>query len=174
MKKTLRILNQMVKEGVLEDYAIGGAVAAIYYTEPFHTSDLDVFIKFPQSSSLLTLEPISKYLKSLGFSEWIGESILIEDQPVQFLPIAGEHFDEALKQARPVTLLSEPTRLFRLEHLMAIMVQTGRPKDKERLMLCMETDQFDQDLFMACLKKHGLIEKWKTWQEGIDPGKLSI
>ncbi len=29
--EALRVLNQMVKDGVIGDYAIGGAVAAIYY-----------------------------------------------------------------------------------------------------------------------------------------------
>ena len=31
MRETLKIVNQMVKDGVIEEYAIGGAVAAIYY-----------------------------------------------------------------------------------------------------------------------------------------------
>jgi hypothetical protein len=34
MEKTLRVLNRMVKDGVIEQYAIGGAVAAIFYVEP--------------------------------------------------------------------------------------------------------------------------------------------
>ena len=31
MKETLKLINRMVKAGVIEAYAIGGAVAAIYY-----------------------------------------------------------------------------------------------------------------------------------------------
>jgi hypothetical protein len=30
----------MVKDGVIEQYAIGGAVAAIFYIEPINTNDL--------------------------------------------------------------------------------------------------------------------------------------
>ena len=41
MKETLKVINQMVKDGVIEEYAIGGAVAAIYYLEPFDTADLE-------------------------------------------------------------------------------------------------------------------------------------
>ena len=44
MKKTIEILKQMIKEGIIEDYAIGGAVGVIFYTEPTDTKDLDIFI----------------------------------------------------------------------------------------------------------------------------------
>jgi hypothetical protein len=40
MKETLKVINQMVKRGVIEKYGIGGAIAAIYYLEPFETSAL--------------------------------------------------------------------------------------------------------------------------------------
>jgi len=31
-----------VKDGVMEQYAIGGAVAALFYIEPINTNDLDI------------------------------------------------------------------------------------------------------------------------------------
>jgi len=31
----LRAANELVSAGVIKDYALGGALAAIYYTEPF-------------------------------------------------------------------------------------------------------------------------------------------
>jgi hypothetical protein len=31
MKETLKLINQMVKDRVIEAYAIGGAIGAIYY-----------------------------------------------------------------------------------------------------------------------------------------------
>jgi hypothetical protein len=44
MEKALRVINRMHKEGVLKEYAIGGAIATIYYTEPFATNDVDILI----------------------------------------------------------------------------------------------------------------------------------
>ncbi len=44
MKKILEILNELKKKGLVEDYAIGGGVATIFYTEPVFTYDLDAFI----------------------------------------------------------------------------------------------------------------------------------
>lgn len=41
MEATVRVLNEMVEEGLLEAYAIGGAMAAVFYVEPVATFDLD-------------------------------------------------------------------------------------------------------------------------------------
>ncbi len=38
-----QVINQMVADGVIEDYAIGGATAAFFYIEPDTTYDVDIF-----------------------------------------------------------------------------------------------------------------------------------
>ena len=54
MRKTIEILNGMVAGGVIEGYAIAGAVAAIFYTEPTDTVDLDILVAFPKANSLMS------------------------------------------------------------------------------------------------------------------------
>lgn len=44
MRETLRIINQTKADGVIGKYAIGGAVGASFYLEPFTTKDLYVFV----------------------------------------------------------------------------------------------------------------------------------
>ena len=58
--KTLQVLNQMVADGIVEQYAIAGAVAALNYIEPSVTEDLDILISFEiqPASSLVTIGPI--------------------------------------------------------------------------------------------------------------------
>lgn len=51
MKRTLRALNRMIRDGVIEGYVIGGAVGAAYYLEPVTTQDLDVFVQLKTSKS---------------------------------------------------------------------------------------------------------------------------
>lgn len=53
----------MVKDGVIEQYAIGGAVAALFYIEPINTNDLDVFflVRDP-NAGLDILAPLDEYL----------------------------------------------------------------------------------------------------------------
>ena len=39
-----QVLNRMRDDGVVADYAIGGATAVLFYAEPTRTYDLDVFV----------------------------------------------------------------------------------------------------------------------------------
>ena len=41
-EQTLRAINEMREEGVIEDYAIAGAMAVLFWAEPIPTYDLDV------------------------------------------------------------------------------------------------------------------------------------
>lgn len=45
MEKTIQIINQLKEEKLILDYAIGGAIASIFYIEAATTFDLDIFIK---------------------------------------------------------------------------------------------------------------------------------
>jgi len=67
VKRTLQVLNELEKQVVFSRYAIGGAMAATFYTEPFLTFDLDVFVVMPQTTGgLLTLAPLYDALRARG------------------------------------------------------------------------------------------------------------
>jgi hypothetical protein len=97
VRATLEVINQMQADGVIGQYAIGGAVGATFYLEPIATLDIDVFISFQKSaeSPLLTLSPIYDYLTARGFKAE-KEYIIIEKWPVQFLPPGNALVEEAL------------------------------------------------------------------------------
>src|SRR5574341_1312335 len=100
MEKTLAIINQLEQKGLIGRYAIGEAVAATRYIEPVQTYDLDIFVVLPVSpSGLISLTPIYDYLTHRGYTPE-GESIVIEEWPVQFLLIHDELTEEALAQGR--------------------------------------------------------------------------
>src|SRR5881397_387245 len=90
----------MQADGVIERYAIGGAVGATFYLEPIATLDVDVFISFRPESGRLRVNPqaIFDYLKARG-GTMEGEYIVIAGWPVQFLPAASPLVEEALAQA---------------------------------------------------------------------------
>jgi hypothetical protein len=46
IKEVIETINRMQADGVIERYAIGGAVGATFYLEPVATLDIDVFIEF--------------------------------------------------------------------------------------------------------------------------------
>src|SRR6266851_6210013 len=161
MEKTLRVLNRMVKGGVIEQYAIGGAVAAIFYIEPINTNDLDIFFHAKDSSvGLDILAPLYEYLSGLGYKGQ-REAIDIEGWPVQFLPVFNPLLEEAVDQAKEVRFQRTKTRVMQAEHLVAIMLQTGRLKDHARIAQFMEHEVVDPERLADILARHGLIKKWE-------------
>jgi hypothetical protein len=49
--------------------------------------------------------------------------------------------------------------------LVAIALQTGRSKDRERVRILREQAQLDMNLLADILRRHELEEKWKLWTE---------
>lgn len=45
-----RVLNELESEGVIATYAIGGAMAMLFWAEPTVTFDLDVFVLLPDQA----------------------------------------------------------------------------------------------------------------------------
>jgi hypothetical protein len=169
MKETLRVINRMVKDRVIEEYAIGGAVAAIYYLEPFDTADLDIFVQVDTTGSDLTiLAPIYEYLVGRGYKAK-GESIYIEGLPVQFLPVYNPLTEEALEEAQTITYSRVTTRIMRPEYLVTIMLDTGRPKDYLRVSMFLEQGAVNLRRLQAVLKRHGLVKKWKDNEYRFKP-----
>jgi hypothetical protein len=165
VKRTIEVLNELEKEGVLSRYAIGGAMGAIFYTEPFLTFDLDVFVALPLASGgLLTLAPIYDALHARGYREE-NQCVIIEGVPVQFLPAYNSLVEEALSQAQETTYEDVPARVLRSEYLVAVALQSGRSKDRERVRILREQAQLDMNLLADILKRHKLEEKWKLWTE---------
>jgi hypothetical protein len=170
MEKTIAVLNDLKRNGLVEDYAIAGAMAAAFYMEPTLTYDLDVFIALPPTvGPLMTLSPIYEFLRSRGCVEE-HEHVLVEGVPVQFLPVHNPLAEESMREARVLTYGKTSTRVVRAEHLMAIMLQTYRPKDKARLIQMLEQAEFDRQYFLEVLKRHGLDTKWAEFrrQSGLE------
>ena len=163
MRKTLEALNALEAEGVIRRYAIGGAAAAVFYMEPFLTYDLDVFVSLPPGEGgIFSLAAIYQAARRLGFSEE-GEHIVIEGAPVRFLPAYNALLEEALDQAREISYEVVITRVFRPEHLIAIMLQTNRDKDRQRPAAFRREAVWDQGYLEKVLRRHGLYERWSEW-----------
>jgi hypothetical protein len=163
MKRTLEILNELERAGAMSRYAIGGAMGATFYVEPLLTFDLDVFVLLPETpGGLLTLAPLYEALRARGYTEE-GECVTIEGVPVQFLPVYNRLLEEALREAQDTIYEETPARVLRAEHLVAICLETGRDKDRERVRIFREQAELDMAYLSAVLQRHGLETKWKQW-----------
>jgi hypothetical protein len=173
MQAVCDVLELLLKEGSLKHYAIGGATAAGFHGEPLATRDVDVFVFVdpPQGSLILSLEPLFSRLSQLGFSEFEEEGILIHGLPVQFLSASPGLETEAIEQAVVAEWDDHRIRVMRPEHLAAIALTVGRPKDRARLVYLVELPEFDHNRFTGVLQQHGLHERWRQWSTalGLDP-----
>lgn len=163
MEKALVVLNRLAKEGLIKEYALGGAFSLLFYTEPALTYDLDVFIFFPQewsSAKLIDLGPIYSYLRSLGYRAE-KEHILIEGVPVQLIPTYNSLVEEAVRDAKIKKYKGVSTRVLSLEHLLALMLQTGRSKDKQRIAQLIEGCKINRKHLREILVRHDLKRKWE-------------
>lgn len=163
MERTLQVLNELECAGILSRYAIAGAMGATFYVEPLLTFDLDVVVLLPETQGgLLTLAPLYEGLRARGYVEE-GECVVIEGVPVQFLPAYDSLLEEALREAQEMAYQATPTRVLRIEHLLAICVQTGRPKDRERVRILRDQAKLDQAFLAGIIRRHNLEGKWKEW-----------
>ena len=163
MHRTLTVLNELERAGLLRRYAIGGAIGALFYMDQFETEDQDVFILLGTEVNPLTpLAPLHAELERRGF-RLDGPYVVIHGVPVQFLPTWNALVEEAVDEARAVSYESVSTRVLTAEHLAAIMVQTGRPKDRSRLLSLREQADLNGARLTDILTRHDLQERFTSW-----------
>jgi hypothetical protein len=157
MEEAIKILNQLRENSLLKDYAICEGVALVYYIEPLLTYDLDVmFIPSDKDKDRIdVLSNIYKYLTDRGYQE-SKEHIIIGDMPVQFIPASDKLTKEAVEKAREINYRGQNTKVILAEYLLAIMLNTLRPKDKERIVKFVDEYDFDRELLSKILNKFAL------------------
>ena len=166
MKETFAVLNQMVADGAIENYALAGAVGAMFYVEPFSTGDIDVLIVIPEAEGKLITElPGWKYLSSRGYSEIRGEGIVVEGWPVQFLPVSDDLKRDAYLNAMNQTLDNVTVRVVQPEHLVAMMLQVGRLKDFARIQMFLSQDAINSEVLEDILQRYDLNDKWNEFRD---------
>lgn len=163
MKKAIEIINEMTQNRVIQDYAIGGAIAALFYIEPILTYDLDIFF-IPFEERLDVLSPIYEYLTSKGYSTE-KEYIVIEGITVQFIPVYNPLVKEGVEKSCQSAYQDVPTKVLRPEYLIAISLQTFRAKDIDRIIRLLDETDIDSEFLEGILKKYKLDEKYREFKE---------
>jgi hypothetical protein len=133
---------------------LGGALAAIYYVEPFTTYDADIFF-IPRDKGLSAGIPaIYEHLQAQGW-QVESEHLLVHGFPVQFLAAAGLT-DEAVRAAEKLIYEGVPAKVFRAEHIIAIAASVGRAKDKARVEQLLAQADVDKTYLADVLKRYKL------------------
>ena len=150
----LRAANELVSARLIQDYALGGAIAAIYYVEPFTTYDADIFFVAKDKTLSAGIPEIYAHLQSKGWRV-DREHLLVQDFPVQFLAASGLT-EEAVRNAKPIEYEGVPANVFRPEYIVAIAASVGRHKDLARIDQMLEHAEIDRTLLDDILTRYSL------------------
>jgi hypothetical protein len=151
-------LNSLKSEGVVEDYAIVGAMALLFWTEPIPTFDLDVLVLLPPNDTpLVSLDGIYRWAASRGYPS-TEEHIIIEGVPTQFLPSPNALADEVIARAAVLDYSGIPVRVARPEYLVALYLEPGArtAKRQARAAALMELPSLSRELVNDILDRYGL------------------
>src|SRR5712671_3220626 len=154
LAEVLRAANGLVTAGLIDDWALGGALAAIYYVEPFTTYDADIFF-IPKDKGLTAGIPtIYAHLQAQGWRVE-REHLLVRGFPVQFLAASGLT-EEAVREAEQIEFEGVPAKIFRAEHIVAIAASVGRARDKARIEQLLQQADLDKSYLAEVLQRHKL------------------
>jgi hypothetical protein len=154
----LAVVERMKREGVLTEYAIGGAMALVFWTEPVPTFDLDVFVLLPEASTLIvSLAPLYRWAEANSYAPE-GEHIVIEGIPVQFIPSHSTLADEAIQDAATIDYEGSAVRVMRPEHLIGLYLEPSARTAKrlQRVATLQEEAVIDRERLASIVRRYNL------------------
>jgi hypothetical protein len=163
-------LNALQARGLIGQHAIGGAMAFVYWAEPFETKDVDVFTVLPTTATgVIDLGPIWDYLVAHGGTPE-GQFIRVGRLLLDFVPASDALDEEAITEAVSLRIGDAVTRVFTPEHAVAIALRTWRGRDREHIDRLIRTGRqpLDVSRLAGILQRYGLGERWQRFKEMYD------
>ena len=167
MDEVARLLNRMVEDGVILDYAVFGAVAQMRYTEAVTTLDADILVAVSNPEALDVLGPLYIFCNTLGYHPE-GEAIRVGAWPVQLIPAFDGLTEEAIQKAENADLDGTPIRVVSADFLAVIALSVGRAKDFARILSLREAGAVTNEQISILADRHGLADAWHRFQEKFD------
>jgi hypothetical protein len=160
------LLNEMVDQGIITDYALFGALAQMRYTEPVATLDAGVLVGVTAPERLDVLAPLYEFCKQRGFAAE-GEGVRVGDWPVQFIPAFSPLTREAMERADTADFEGVTLRVVRADYLAAIALSVGRPKDWVRILSLLESGSVSRLEIDTLAQRHGLNDAWARFERKL-------
>jgi len=156
-EETLRAINELKEDGIVEDYAIAGAMAIVFWIEPVPTYDLDVLIFLPSASPIVSLAPIYDWANEHNYPAH-KEHIIVEGTPVQFVPSYSALADEAIENAVMSRYGNTDVSVVRPEYLIALYLEGSAKtqKRRERAAALRESGKVDEAVLNDVMKRFRL------------------
>lgn len=169
MEQVAELLNEMVREGIISDYAVFGAVAQMRYTDAVATFDADILVALPETGGLDLLRPIYAFCEERGYHPE-GDAVLVGDWPVQFIPAFSALTEEAMRTAETGDLEGVSLRVVRADYLAVIALSVGRAKDLARIVALRESGAVDDATVGRLAAEHDLSDAHARFMECFREG----
>jgi hypothetical protein len=132
----------------------------LFYAEPTRTYDVDVFALLPShgQSLLEILAPVYRWVESQGFTV-DAEHVLVDGVPVQILPAYNPLVVDAIHTALVHEYEGVLVRVVGPEHLIALALQAGGARRRERAWLLLQTGAVDRSRLRTLLDTHAIDEE---------------
>jgi hypothetical protein len=152
-----RALARMREDGTVLEYALGGATAVLFYAEPTRTYDLDVFAILPVHAmeSLSPLTAVYEWARRCGFV-LDSEHMIVHGVPVQILPAHNALVTDAVRTALIHDYEGVPVPVVGPEHLVALALQAGGARRRERAWQLLQSGTVDRARLRALLSAHAI------------------
>ncbi len=161
LKEVLSTLNNLKVANIIQDYAIGGGYAAMFYDIPMTTYDLDVLVVLPTENDYHRLY---EHFRTKG-AKIENVYIFIEDMPVQFLPnYISPLFNSAIEEANTIDFEGVSSKIVSIEYLIALYLTAFRDKDIIRVKILL--NKVNKDSLLGIIQRfdsdqNNLHEKYK-------------
>ena len=99
-----------------------------------------------------------------GYDNWVGQRIIIDGIPVEFLPAQGLE-EDAMKNAVEVEYEGVKTKVITPEYLIVSFLNTSIEKDKIKIQMLLEQAEVDIGKLEEILTKYGLIKEFRDFYE---------
>lgn len=162
--KIFGVLNKLAKAKILDKWAIGGSIGAMFYTEPFHTADLDVFVLY-KKKGIVHFSEIYDALRGMGYNKFVQQAVIIENFPVDFIATGDKLSQEAVEKAKMFKVKRYAVKTILPEYLIAMALVAFRSKDFNKIDKLLEHGKINKRKLTALLEKFDLSDKWRNYEK---------
>ena len=161
LREVLASLDDIKAAGIIQDYAIIGGYATMFYDVPLTTYDLDVLVVLRDEGDFHRLY---EHCRTRG-ARIEDVYIFIEDMPVQFFPnYISPLFNSAVEEANVVEFEGIRCKFPTVEYLIVLLLTSFRPKDKIRIQSLLR--KAEESLLLRIIERfdneqQGLYEKYR-------------
>ena len=128
----LKVFRDLKREGTIEDFVLYGSVAAMVYTRPFYTKDVDIGIV----GDLDAAQFARVFSRVAEFGPVDHHSVIIGGTPTDVFPVdVSPIIQDGAAHAIRKRVEGVVVKVVPAEHLLIEALRVNRPRDRARVLI---------------------------------------